>query len=595
MRNVLTYGCFILCFFILVDGRNVNLHAQTISFTQDTLVNSFNSFGCSVADYDNDGWDDIMVAGWNQCALYHNNHDSTFTDVATQAGVNVTGRNCVAILGDINNDGFPDLFIGARDMVGTNHLFINNGNGTFTDISSNAGIDTLVSVGTASFGDFNSDGKLDLFLATTGNAPDKLYKNISTPGTVLFHDVSDSAAIGGNPSSPAMQATWMDYNHDGYPDLFCVHDGLSYKNRLYQNTGTFPFQDVAVSAHLDSIGVGNSMGTSWCDYNNDGWEDVYVTRIGKGGFYKNNGDGTFTNISQSSGADSNGMSWGVVFADFDNDGDEDIFIAGTQSFDGRKSFLYENVNGVFHNIAPAANAALAIDAYGVATGDFNNDGYEDIFVTKFSGGGQNRLLLNAKTATGHWVKFSLRGVTANRMAIGTKIRVVAGGVQRVRTISGGASYCSQVSPVLHVGLGTSTLIDTLEIFWKKDVVQRFTQLSVDTTYKITEGLPLTSVDERHQSPIPSQAELFQNYPNPFNPTTNFGFRISNFGFVSLKVYDLLGREVATLVNEGKQPGTYTATWDASSMPSGIYVARMVVIDRSTNFFSQSTKKIVLTK
>lgn len=155
------------------------LSAQSIAYSQYVLQCSFSSFGCTVADYDGDGWDDIFVAGWYGCSLFHNNHDGTFTDFSQSARLGITGRYTVGLWGDLNNDGLPDLFVGGLDSIGPNKVFINRGNGTFDDVSTTSGIKLGVSVGSATFGDFNNDGKVDLFVATSDRTSDILYQNVS--------------------------------------------------------------------------------------------------------------------------------------------------------------------------------------------------------------------------------------------------------------------------------------------------------------------------------------------------------------------------------------------------------------------------------
>lgn len=549
--------------------------AQSIRFTESGasahLANpTFSSHGVSVIDYDNDGWDDVFIAGWYNTALYHNNHDGTFTNVTAQAGLLMPNtRCCVGIWADLNNDGWPDLFVGARDSVGTSKVFLNNGDGTFRNVTVGSGIDSVVSVATAAFGDFDNDGKVDLFVATR-NAPDRLYRNVSTAGVIRFQDVTAFAGVGGDPSTSAMQATWVDYNHDGFADLFAVADG-SALSRLYRNTSTSQFVNVAGQAHIDSVGRGNSMGTSWGDFNNDGWEDAYVSRIDSGGLYRNNGNGTFTEVAAAVGADSNGMSWGVVWSDFDNDGNEDLFIANISSYGGKHpaSMLYRNINGRFSDIAGPAGAAFLMDAYGVATGDFNNDGYEDIVIADY-GFGQNKLLINQRASPGHWLKVRLTGVSVNRMAIGSSIRVVAGGRSQVRVVTAGSSYASQISPTLHVGLANALVIDTLEVRWSKGNVQQFRGLAVDKTYSLTEGSPQSVLSVPTLETGAVSTSLGQNYPNPFNPVTTIPFSISANGKVRLTVYDLLGRAVRTIVDGIRTSGEHWASFDGTNLPSGIY-------------------------
>ena len=196
---------------------------------------------------------------------------------------------------------------------------------------------------------------------SAGRGPDVLYRNTGGAGPTIFEDASTQAGIGGPAPSVAMQATWVDYDHDGDQDLFCVHDSRTL-SRLYQNHGFLPLLDVAASARIDTYPTETTccnMGIAWGDFDGDGWQDAYVTRIGHGGLYRNNADGTFTDVAQERGAARNGMSWGVVFNDFDNDGDPDLFIVSTSGYDGTPTLLYRNEAGAFTEIGAQAGSQAA--------------------------------------------------------------------------------------------------------------------------------------------------------------------------------------------------------------------------------------------
>ena len=335
------------------------------------------SHGIAVHDYDGDGWDDFFLAATNgNSVLFKNNGDATFTDVTVSAGVSVAGFAANPIWGDINNDGFADLFVGTRAGDHPSVLFLNNGQGGFDDVSTASGIDIDASVGSATFGDYDQDGLLDLFIATRDDH-DILYRNSGRSDTMFVNDTG-TAGVGGLDFSVAMQATWNDYDRDGDLDLFAVHDG-NLKGRLYQQKQGYPrFSNVTDAAGIQV--ARSAMGVSWGDFDNDGWPDVYITNIDQGNLFRNRGDGTFEDVTLQTGAGLNGMSWGVVFTDFDNDGDEDIYIGNTYGYNRQKSLLYENRDGVFVDVAEQAGTALSTDTYGVATGDFNRDGLVDLVI-----------------------------------------------------------------------------------------------------------------------------------------------------------------------------------------------------------------------
>ncbi len=543
--------------------------AQPIAFqdaSETAGLAGRSTFGVAVADFDGDGWDDAFLTTSNgPSLLMRNNGDGTFSDVAQAAGITASGNHGVALWADLNGDARPDLFMGHRG-TGENRLYLNNGDGTFSDATAVSGLAVAAEVGSAAFGDYDGDGRLDLFLAVD-RGPDLLFQNTSEGGRLYFTDVSAAAGIAGIAGSVAMQSTWFDYNHDGRLDLFCVHDGTT-ESRLHQNNGFLPLSDVARTARIADVGAGNSMGTAWFDFDGDGWEDAYVTRIGHGGLYRNNGDGTFTDVAVERGIDRNGMAWGVVPADFDNDGDQDVFIVNTSGFDGTPSLLYRNDDSFFTEIGAAAGAAFHLDAYGAATGDFNRDGRPDLLL---AASGNTRLLLNTTPTDGHHVTLRLQGTTVNPSAVGIRVEIRAGGRTLVRSVSGGDSFCSQSSPTLHVGLGAATQIDTLRIFWSRDQVEERTALPVDTAFAFVEPARVTAVE----SAFPGEAfALGAAYPNPTTGPVTLPFTLDRPAFVALTVYDLLGREVGVPLRERLAPGSYAVPVATGTWPDGVYFYRL---------------------
>ncbi|MDD8017355.1 MAG: FG-GAP-like repeat-containing protein [Bacteroidota bacterium] len=575
------------------------LMGQTSPFAEKAATSGLRTgagnTGVAVADFDNDGWDDIFISNipypfigndTTHSLLFRNNHDGTFSNITKQAGLWVYGGYKTSLWADVNNDGYPDLFMASDDGQGSSHLFINNKNGTFKDVTATSGIDSMALVATASFGDYNNDGKIDLLLATEGNVNLLLYKNISTKDSTKFIEVSQQSYLA--ESIVPMQVTFIDYDHDGNQDIYIVHDGTT-PSLLYHNNGNERFTEVSATTGLRDVGVGNSMGVYWADFDGDGWEDVYVTRIRKGGMYRCQQNGTYQNIAAVVGAEKNGMSWGLVCEDFDNDGDIDMFIVNSYGYDLTRSLYYENNNGVYSDKAADYGIDYPIDFFGVACADFNNDGYLDIFAPAING--ENKFLVNTKVNKGNWAKIKLYGVTVNTMAIGVRVRIVADGHTYIRSVTAGNGFISQMSQVLHFGLGAATVIDTMEIFWKKNYVQRFTQQKVNTTYLLTEGeTPVTSVDNRQHTDRPLQFLLAQNYPNPFNPSTVISYQLPVNSAVTLKLFDVLGREIATLVNEQQYAGSHNFQLSIHNfqLSSGVYFYQL----RSQKY-SETKKMVVL--
>ncbi len=555
--------------------------AQTLKFEDVSeragIATNGSSQGAAVHDFDGDGWDDVYVAvTQGTSALFRNNKDGTFTDVAADAGVAVTGGYTVALWGDVDNDGNTDLFVG-RKTSGENKLFLGNGDGTYMDGTAASGLSVGANLASAAFGDFDGDGFLDLFLAVD-RAADILYRNTGGSAATRFEDVTERAGISGQPQSVPMQATWADYDRDGDLDLFCVHDSRT-PSRLYRNSGYLPLSDVASSARIDTYPTETTccnMGIAWGDYNSDGWLDAYVTRIGWGGLYRNNGDGTFDDVAESLGADRNGMSWGVVFNDFDNDTDLDLFIVSTSGYDGTPTLLYRNDGSMFTETGAAAGASYLMEAQGLASGDFNNDGLVDIFIPRHDG--SNRLLENVSQNPGHWAQFTLKSEAFGGPAIGTRVEAHVGDRVLVRVVSGGDSYASQSSSRIHFGLGAATRIDTLRVYWAGSVMEEVVDLAADRTYTLTQGL--STADEPPPG-LPTGEPSMYNYPNPFAATTEIRYDVATPGLVRLDIYDLLGRRVVRLVDEFKTAGSYTATFDGRDLPPSTYFYRLTSDGRTS--------------
>lgn len=574
-RSLTTRGKLRLCGAVLFIIA-LPAGAQTISFVDASeeagLRTAGVGYGAAVHDYDRDGWDDIFITTLNGSSrLFRNDGDATFTDVTAEVGLAGIGAYAAALWGDIDNDGLTDLFLG-RGAAGSSRLFRNVGDGVFEDISEASGLDLGAPIATAAFGDVNGDGAIDLFLAVH-NGLDLLYRNRAGAGDAVFEDVSRAAGIGGPAHAVPMQATWVDYDRDGDLDLYCVHDGRA-ESRLYENDESWPFRDVAFASRISTYPDGSvccNMGTAWGDFDGDGWIDAYVTRIGKGGLYRNNRDGTFTDEAEERGAARNGMSWGVVWLDAENDGDLDLFIVSTSGYDGTPTLLYENEDGVFTEIGRDAGASFRVDARGLASGDFNRDGLADLVIV--STDGRHRLLLNESKSTGHWVNVNLHGRNVNAGAIGTRVEVVAAGRRAVRTVSGGDSYASQSSSTLHFGLGEATEIDTLRILWTSDEVQEMTSLAVDRSYTIMEGVFTQSIPPP-EAPL-AALTLDAIYPNPARDALHVNFFIADSGPVQIDLHDVVGRRVAILANDNLQRGSHVRVFESATLPSGSYFIRLI--------------------
>ncbi len=514
----------------------LNSQAQ-ISFTESaaslgvvanygTIPGGFGG-GISFCDFDGDGWDDLTISTATSIPLrFYKNNSGTFSEV-TLGGITVPSRETRQIIWvDYDNDGDKDLFISTKDD--SNKLYQNNGSFSFTDVTVSAGFDIAVRFTYGcSWGDYNNDGFLDVFLTFRDpdeTNPNKLYKN---NGDGTFSDVSISAGIS-NGSFLSFCAAFFDYDNDGWQDIYIANDKTDKKNIMYHNNGNGTFTDTSISTNTD-LGI-DAMSTTICDYDNDGFLDIYVTNTFMGNkFLKNNGDGTFSDIAESNGTLMETFAWGSVFLDADNDMDTDLYVSGMlTSSNPLPSAFYENDgNGMF---AIPTSAGFQNDdavSFSNAIGDIDNDGYPDITVLNFSP--RNNFLFKNNSSANNYLKVKLEGTTSNKDGIGSWIQAYVNGVPQNRYTLAGEGYAAQNSNYEFFGLGSETIVEMLKVTWLSGTVDIFHNVAVNQSLTIIEGSSL-GVNEFNI------ANLIDVYPNPSN---NGLFMLNTSQLDRSKEYEIL--------------------------------------------------------
>lgn len=518
------------------------IHFEHLSAPEKKFIVESMSGGVALIDYDRDGWPDIyftnapsvsmQLAGQRaRSALYHNNHDGTFTDVTDKAGV---GYPCWAMgvaVGDYNNDGWPDLLV---TCFGGVVLYRNNGDGTFTDVTQQSGLggDTKWATG-AAFGDYDDDGWPDLFvshyvdldlkdLPQFGSRPTCKYHNIAVQcgprgltgsGDNLFHNngngtftnVSKQAGVEDPQGLFGLTAVWSDFSHDGHLDLFVANDGEP--NFLYRNNGNGTFTDVAFQAGVAVNQDGNeqaNMGVALGDYLHKGLFSIGITHFSEeyAALFRNDGNFNFTDVSWASGFARRSVpyvGWGDAFFDFDNDGWPDFLYVnghvypqvdtadiGTH-YREPKVLLHNEHNGTFRDISAEAGAVLNTPqvSRGLAIGDLFNDGHLDAVVENIEG--PPMILRSEGGANNHWISFELQGTKTNRLALNARVRVTAGNLVQEDEVRSGGSYLSQNDLRLHFGLAKLDHVDKVEIFWPTGETEVIGSLPADHFYCVLEG------------------------------------------------------------------------------------------------------------
>ena len=498
--------------------------------------------GCAFIDYDNDGWMDLFVLCGNRLGtpavgasnrLYKNNRNGTFTDVTEKAGLLSSGWASSVCVGDYNNDGFDDLLV---TFWGGFTLYRNNGDGTFSDVTASAGLapDSSEWYSGASFVDYNRDGHLDLFIGTylkfdlktvpkPGQSSNCTWKGMPVncgprglppghcrlfrnDGRGKFADVSEAAGIRKSITGYCMTVTCFDADNDGWPDIYVACDSSSSLLFINRHDGTFVEEGLIRGVALSEDGMEQAgMGIGIGDFNLDGNLDIFKTHFADDTniLYRNNGDGTFEDDTArvSLGVETRFIGWGAGIVDLDNDGYPDLFLVTGSVYPELEAKLpaypaktprevFRNLgNGRFEELIEEAGPGVAEPhiSRGCAFGDFDNDGDIDVLIVNMNE--PPSLLRNDTGAGNHWLKLKLVGTKSNRGAIGARVTCHYGGKKQAQEITSQSSFFSSNDPRLHFGLGPVKNVD-LEVRWPSGLVQKFQGVAADRIVTITEGKAL---------------------------------------------------------------------------------------------------------
>ncbi len=535
----------------LVDiTASTGIHFNHLSSPAQRYIVESMSGGVAIIDYDGDGWPDLYFTNAPsvamaldgkkaRSALFHNNHDGTFTDVTEKAGV---GYPCWAMgvaVGDFNNDGRPDLVVSCFGGV---VLYRNNGDGTFTNVTKAAGLDKDSGWATGvAFGDYDGDGNQDLFVAHyvdldlhnlpefgarktcqyheiavqcgprgLKGSPDALYHN---NGDGTFTEVAEQAGVNDANKFFGLAAVWSDFDNDGKLDLFVANDGGP--NYLYHNEGNGHFKEIAFDSGAAVSEDGQeqaNMGVAVGDYLNNGRMSIFVSHFSEeyATLYRNDGGLSFTDVSHAAGAARPTVpfvGWGDAFVDLDNSGWQDLILVnghvypqvddakiGT-SYREPKLVFQNQRDGTFKDISAQVGPAMGVPqvSRGLAVGDLFNRGSLDVVVENIEG--EPMILETKSNPAHHWVSFDLEGSPANRLALNARIRITTGKLQQTGEVRSGGSYLSQNDLRLHFGLGDVSRIDKVEVFWPNGKTQEFENVAGDCFYHLKQGGALTQGKE----------------------------------------------------------------------------------------------------
>ncbi|GGG05315.1 hypothetical protein GCM10011344_02170 [Dokdonia pacifica] len=575
MRTTTTYLSYVLlALFVLIPlsnkAQSVFIKRESTLITGDGAIygdDTTYGAGISFYDFDNDGWDDITLpASTNKDFQFFRNINGIFTAIELPITSNgIPAKQAIWV--DFDNDNDADFFGVSEE--GAIWFYRNDGNFNFTNIINTAGFTGVAQEGlwSSSWGDYDNDGFLDVFLSMMSSTlPSMLFHN---NGDGTFTDVSMEAGLE-TEGYNTFCASFFDYDNDGDLDIYLANNFCPWENILYSNDGDGSFINVSNEAGVALEML--AMSTTIDDYNDDGYLDIFVTNwngtcegyntVPGSAFLTNNGNNTFNEVSVEKGVSFQGVSWGATFLDADNDGDKDLFVAsnGTLSNSSQITTYYEqNTNGSY---SIPSDTGLENDqewSYGNAIGDINNDGYPDVIVLN-AVNDPIYLLQNIVANDNSWLKVKLQGTVSNTMGIGAVIKVTANGEEHYNYTLCGEGYISQNSGTEFFGLGSATNIDAVEVYWPSGIIDRVENITINQAIEIEEGQHPLAIEEESISHIKA-------YPNPVDDY----LKVSNMQeFINGKyeLFDSSGRLIhKDIIN------TIHIDINFSSFESGLYFVK----------------------
>ncbi|MGH1363380.1 MAG: FG-GAP-like repeat-containing protein [Calditrichia bacterium] len=569
--------------------------------------------GGSWIDYDSDEDLDLFV---NNTLLYRNDGGGVFVKI-TGSGIGSANNNNGAGHGntwaDVNNDGFIDCFIGAA----TSSLYLNNGDGTFTAVSSgDIGGGTANRGWACAFADIDDNSYVDLLIVHPANfvpggpTPNHLFFNENGVDWTKVAPDSSDVTTG---LAPYTVGTFSDFDLDGDQDLFIGSGpalGTAAPDNLYRNllteTGTATLEKITTGILATDLVDGQVW--NWVDYDNDGDLDAFLTNYAASvnNLYRNDA-GTYVKMTaQDVGTLVSDVAFSLAnnWADFDNDGDLDVYVTNDG---GAASFYYaNNGDGTFTRDTQIAIVGLNAAQCGASAGDYDRDGDLDLFVYSAAPGGRGLFRNDSETNGNAWVNIRAEGVQSNRSAIGARVQAKAtmngNPVWQMREISAQNSFSAQNSLNVHFGLADATVIDSLVITWPSDSVDVYTDVAIEQFYVATENQGLAGVtgigDQASQ--LSKQFYLEQNWPNPFNPSTSIGFELLQGAKVDIAIYAVSGQLLRTLTKKNYAAGSYQLEWDGTDAAgnraaSGVYLYKMTATGLSGGTVQSASRKMILMK